>query len=111
MAGTMLKMSSAYHPETDGQTEVHNRCPETYLRCFSSERPKQWGKWLAWAEYCYNTGFHTAAGTTPFEVVYGRPPPNLIRFLPADVRVQALADSLRSRDEMIDFIWSVPNNV
>lgn len=102
LSGTTLRMSSAYHPETDGQTEVLNRCIETYLRCFSSENPKQWGNWLSWAEYCYNTSFQSAAGTTPFEVVYGRPPPNLQQYLPGEVRVQSVLETLQAKDEILE---------
>ena len=97
-------MSSVYHPETDGQTEVLNRCLQTYLRCFSSDRPKQWHKWLSWAEYCYNTSAHLSAGTTPFEVVYGRPPPTIHDFLPGEIRAQAVVDTLRSRNNALELL-------
>jgi len=67
-------MSSAYHPQIDGQTERLNQCLETYLRCFVQSCPSKWDTWLSLAEYWYNTSFHSALGKTLFEVLYGYAP-------------------------------------
>jgi hypothetical protein len=101
LQGTKLHMSSAYHPETDGQTEVLNRCLEGYLRCFASEQPKTWSHWIHWAEYWYNTTYHISIGKSPFEVVYGRPAPNLLHYLSNETKVQAVALELSDRDEAL----------
>jgi hypothetical protein len=101
LQGTKLHMSSAYHPETDGQTEVLNRCLEGYLRCFASEQPKSWSHWIPWAEYWYNTTYHISLGKSPFEVVYGRPAPNLRHYLSNETKVQAVALELAERDEAL----------
>lgn len=77
LMGTKLRMSSVYHPQTDGQTEVLNRCLEQYHRAFVVEKPVTWVSYLCWAEYHYNTNYHSAIGMTPFQAVYGRPPPTI----------------------------------
>ncbi|KAL4557540.1 hypothetical protein LXL04_035721 [Taraxacum kok-saghyz] len=99
--GSKLKFSSAYHPETDGQTEVVNRSLETYLRCFAAEQPKTWSHWLPWAEYWHNSAYHVSTNTTPFHVVYGRPPPTVFQFIPGEIRSAAVAIDLGDRDEAL----------
>lgn len=77
LSGTQLKMSSAYHPQTDGQTERVNQCLEAYLRCFVHSCPCKWKDWLSLAEFWYNTTYHSSLNKTPFEVLYGQEPRQL----------------------------------
>lgn len=101
LQGTQLRMSSAYHPESDGQTEVVNRCLETYLRCFIADQPKTWIHWIPWVEYWFNTTYHASTGRTPFETVYGRTPPTMVRWVQGETRVEVVQRELMDRDEAI----------
>lgn len=67
--GVKLNMSTAYHPQTDGQTERVNQCLETYLRCMTFEKQKNWVRYLALAEWWYNSSYHRAIKMTPFEAL------------------------------------------
>lgn len=95
---TKLCRSSAYHPQSDGQTEVTNRTLECYLRCFAGDRPSSWVSCLPWAEWWYNTTYHSAIKMTPFEALYSRPPPSISAYVPGSSAVHAVDVALRSRD-------------
>jgi hypothetical protein len=70
-----LRMSTAYHPQSDGQTERVNQCLESYLRSMAFSEPKKWCSWLSLAEWWYNSTYHTATKFTPFHALYGFPAP------------------------------------
>lgn len=69
-----LQLSTAYHPQSDGQTERVNQCLEMYLRCSVQDAPTTWKAWLSLAELWYNSSFHTALGCSPFMALYGYKP-------------------------------------
>jgi len=68
------KLSTAYHPQTDGQTERINQELEQYLRVFIDHRQEQWLDWLGTAEFAYNNKIHTAIKTSPFKANYSQDP-------------------------------------
>jgi hypothetical protein len=72
--GTKLKFTTAYHPQTDGQSERVNQCVEMYLRCNIQDAPRQWRRMLPLAELWYNSCFHTTIGCSPFQALYGHEP-------------------------------------
>ncbi|KAK4410255.1 Transposon Ty3-G Gag-Pol polyprotein [Sesamum angolense] len=77
LLGTNLNLSTAYHPQSDGQMERVNQCVENYFCFMCYMRPSQWNKWLSLAEYWYNTNFHTRWKLTPFQGLYGDVPGSL----------------------------------
>ncbi|GJS58032.1 putative mitochondrial protein [Tanacetum coccineum] len=104
LSAVKLKFSSAYHPQTDGQTEVVNRCLGCYLRCMSGEKTKEWVKWLALAEFWYNTNFYSAINTTLYEVVYCETPPIHIPYVPGESKVEGVDGTLRTREEVVQML-------
>lgn len=104
LAGVRQHLSSAFHTQFDGQTEAVNKVIAMYLCCLTGDRPRQWLEWLPWAEYCYNTSYHTALRDTPFTVVYGRTPPSFKTYDAGTAKVVAVDAQLRHRDQFLSDI-------
>ena len=67
-------MSTAYHPQSDGQTERLNSVLEQYLRSFINFDQDDWVKWVPLAEFAYNNSRHSSSHDTPFRLLYGIDP-------------------------------------
>ena len=69
-----IALSTAYHPQTDGETERVNQELETYLRLFASNKPEEWSKLLPMAEFAHNSATHSVTQKTPFSLMMGYEP-------------------------------------
>ena len=71
--GTRLNFSTAYHPQTDGQTERVNQVLEDMLRMYVMDHQVKWEEYLHLVEFAYNNGHHSSIGMPPYKALYGRP--------------------------------------
>jgi transposase InsO family protein len=69
---TKLNFSSAYHPQTDGQTERVNQVLKDMLRACALKDNQIWDKCLLYAEFSYNNSYQESIKMAPFEFLYGR---------------------------------------
>jgi len=74
LLGIQTKLSTAYYPQMDGQTERINQELEQYLRVFIDHRQEQWLDWLGMVEFTYNNKIHAATKTSPFKANYSQNP-------------------------------------
>lgn len=84
---TSRLFSTAFHPQTDGQTERMNQTLECYLRCYINYQQADWADLLPSAEFVINSAVNTSTGQTPFNLVY--------RFSPS-LRVNIARDPLEA---------------
>ncbi|GJU05070.1 retrotransposable element Tf2 [Tanacetum coccineum] len=70
----------------------------------SGEKPKEWVKWLPLAEFWYNTNFHTAISTTPYEALYFQTPPIHIPYVSGESKVESVDRTLRIRESVMQML-------
>lgn len=97
--GIKSALSTAYHPQTDGQTERENQNLEQFLRVFCNYRQDDWVKWLPFFEFSHNSRTHAATGKAPFEVLYGFLPRMYPSVNPSS-KVPAVEECLRQLEEV-----------
>ncbi|KAL4592325.1 hypothetical protein LXL04_005316 [Taraxacum kok-saghyz] len=97
---TKKRKTRTLKSETDGQTEVVNRCLQKYLRSFISDEPKSWTKFLYLAEFWYNSSHHSAIQMSPFQALYGTPVPDLNRYRPCTTAIPSLDATLQEHQRL-----------
>jgi hypothetical protein len=89
------RMSTAFHPQTDGQTEILNRILENYLRAYTNLEQMNWAKLLPSAEFTYNNSRSSTTKITPFMALYGYNPE--LRFDVEDTATKGETPAARDR--------------
>ena len=94
------KLTTAYHPQSDGQRERLNQCIELYLRCLTYQCPNQWYRWLPMAEWWYDTSHHSTFRMTPYMALYGRQAPSFNYHQAGKSTNACVNDFIQQRTEM-----------
>ncbi|KAH9803208.1 hypothetical protein KPL71_001674 [Citrus sinensis] len=97
LTNTRLNFSSAYHPQTDGQTEVVNRSLGNHLHSLVGDNLKMWDQKLYQVEFAYNRAVKHSTGLSHFQVNYGYNPR-------APIDLAPIPDLVRKSSKAEDFI-------
>ena len=100
--GYDLALSSAYHPQTDGETEWVNQEIETYLRIYCGENPSSWADNIPMAEFVHNIRPHSTTGKSPFQLIMGYQPqalPDITNKTDLPAVEKRLDELVKARDE------------
>lgn len=95
------RLSTAFHPQTDGQTERQNQTIEHYLRCYSTWQQDDWVQMLGNAEFSYNNSAHATTGVSPFFALYGYHP-NTGHFIEEEVPGGDVPTARERGEEMVE---------
>ena len=97
--GYEISLSTAYHPQTDGETERLNQEVKTYLHIFCGSHPETWAEHTPMAEFVHNHRPHSTMGKSPFYLMLGYEPqaiPSIIE----TTHLPALEDCLKTLDTL-----------
>nr|AAD22339.1 putative retroelement pol polyprotein [Arabidopsis thaliana] len=99
--GTKVQMSTAYHPQTDGQSERTIQTLEDMLRMCVLDWGGHWADHLSLVEFAYNNSYQASIGMAPFEALYGRPCWTPLRWTQVEERSIYGADYVQETTERI----------
>jgi hypothetical protein len=102
LLGVEPNLSTAFHPQTDGQTERVNQVLEQYLRIFCNYQQDNWQELLPLAEFAYNNSVHASTSKTPFLANYGCCPNSVTTVTP-----RALSSANPAADDLIKSLHAV----
>ena len=99
--GTQLNLSTADHPETDGQTERVNQVLEDMLRAYVSKKQTNWEDYLSILEFAYNSAKHVSTNFSPFMLMYGFQPRSPVTVGLTTEKIQHVKDFLQDHMDML----------
>jgi Chromo (CHRromatin Organisation MOdifier) domain len=98
--GTKISLTSAFRPQSDGQTEICNKFIQEYLKLYIGNDAREWSQYIGTMERAYNQRVHSSHGMTPFEVDTGRKPRTITSIYIDTLKQKKEIDALRFKEKL-----------